>query len=194
MSGTRRVAGVRGVMLVNLQKHYVVHTASLLAFARNLKRRLRLGKRQFNICFVDDNAIRHLNLAYRGKDKATDVLSFPWSEAAGPREPLPPPRRQERVGITDFLGDVVISVPTARRNASEEGHSTLNEIRWLILHGVLHLLGYDHEHDAGEMIALELALREQLGVAGEPRGEKIRSKGKMQEAKVKRQSPGRLNF
>jgi probable rRNA maturation factor len=158
-------------VLVNLQKRYVVRTASLSAFVRNLKRRLRLGNREFNICFVDDDAIRELNSAYRGKDEATDVLSFPWNETAGPLRPKPqaPSRLQEHGGIRNFLGDVVISVQTARRNARAEGHSTLNEIRWLILHGVLHLLGYDHEHDSGEMIALELALRGQLGVWGEPR-------------------------
>ena len=65
-----------------------------------------------------------------------------------------------------FLGDVVISVETARRNARREGHSTANEIRWLILHGVLHLLGYDHETDRGEMTALEISLRARLGIAG----------------------------
>ena len=182
-------------MLVNLQKRYVVRTASLSAFARNLKRRLRLGCRKFNICFVDDKAIRHLNLAYRGKDKATDVLSFRWNEAAGAECPQPsgtafpavrtgetpvPPRLPGR--ITNFLGDVVISVETARRNARGEGHSTLNEIRWLILHGVLHLLGYDHECDVGEMTALEVALRERLGVAGARR--KSKSKGKTQKSKV----------
>jgi probable rRNA maturation factor len=172
---------------------------------------LRLGKREFNICFVDEEAIRHLNRAYRGKDQATDVLSFPWREDEGveghrsypPRTrgcgadlfsrsadfPIRadqtadlekqvcatfPPRsaRRERAEFADFLGDVVICVETARRNAAEEGHSVLNEIRWLILHGVLHLLGYDHESDSGEMIALELALREKLGVAGGPRREK----------------------
>ena len=68
--------------------------------------------------------------------------------------------------LRDFLGDIVISVETARRNARGEGHATLMEIRWLILHGVLHLLGYDHEVDDGEMTALELRLREQLGVDG----------------------------
>jgi len=94
-------------------------------------------------------------------------------------------------GITNFLGDVVISVETARRNARAEKHSTLNEIRWLVLHGVLHLLGYDHEHDIGEMIALELALREQLGVAGGAQGNR---QIKSQNVKVKRPSPGRLNF
>jgi probable rRNA maturation factor len=172
-------------VLINLQKRYVVRTASLSAFVRSLKRRLRLGSREFNICFVDDSAIRNLNLAYRGKDNATDVLSFPWNEAAGdlPAGPRAHSRRREQDGIKNFLGDVVISAPTARRNARREGHSTLHEIRWLVLHGVLHLLGYDHEHDKGEMIALELALREQLGVAGS-RG-KSKSKGQRPKAKGK---------
>jgi probable rRNA maturation factor len=172
-------------VLVNLQKRYLVRTASLSSFVRNLKRRLRLGIQEFNICFVDDKVIRNLNLTFRRKDKATDVLSFPWNEAAGPLQARrrPSSRRRRRGGITNFLGDVVISVQTARRNAGEEGHSTLNEIRWLILHGVLHLLGYDHEHDTGEMMALELALREQLGVAGHRR--KSKSKGKTQKSKVK---------
>jgi len=171
------VGGPRGVVLINLQKRYGVRAASLSSFARNLRRRLRLGKREFNICLVDDAAIRHLNAAYRGRDKATDVLSFPWTEGKGPVRPQPraASRRRAASGITNFLGDVVISVQMARRNASEEGHSTLNEIRWLILHGVLHLLGYDHEYDSGEMVALELALREQLDVACEsPRGKQVK--------------------
>jgi probable rRNA maturation factor len=179
----------RGVALVNLQKQYSVHSAPLLAFARSLKRQLRLGKREFNICLVDDDAIRRLNAAYRGKDKATDVLSFSWNETTGPQQPRADPRRQECGGLTNFLGDVVISVETARRSAGGEEHSTLNEIRWLILHGVLHLLGYDHERDSGEMIALELAVREQLGVAGGwPGKRKVKrqsAKGKRQKAKGK---------
>lgn len=165
MSGSNRVSGVRGVVFVNLQKRYVVRTASLLVFVRGLKRRLRLQKQEFNVCFVDDSAIRHLNHAYRGKNKATDVLSFPWSEAG---EAPVPGHSAKHSGLANFLGDIVISVETARRNAEFERHSTLNEIRWLILHGLLHLLGYDHEKDSGQMIALELALREKLGVAGAP--------------------------
>jgi probable rRNA maturation factor len=162
-------------VLVNLQKRYAVSRGALLPYVRSLKRRLRLGKREFNVCFVDDAAIRHLNAAYRGKDKATDVLSFPWIEDEGtaPGDQRlagrAHSRREERKEFANFLGDIVISVESAGRNAAEEGHSTLNEIRWLILHGVLHLLGYDHERDNGEMIALELASREQLGVAGGPR-------------------------
>jgi probable rRNA maturation factor len=67
----------------------------------------------------------------------------------------------------NFLGDIVISVDAAKRNARKEGHSTVNEVRWLILHGLLHLLGYNHESDQGEMTKLELALRSRLGIAGD---------------------------
>src|ERR1035441_2837191 len=167
MSGRNRFPSVRGVVFVNLQKRYVVRTASLLVFVRGLKRRLRLKKQEFNVCFVDDSAIRHLNHTYRGKNKATDVLSFPWNEAG--ETPVPRlARSAKHGGLPNFLGDIVISVETARRNAEFERHTTLNEIRWLILHGLLHLLGYDHETDRGQMIALELGLREKLGVAGAP--------------------------
>ncbi|HEV2177595.1 MAG TPA: rRNA maturation RNase YbeY [Terriglobia bacterium] len=64
--------------------------------------------------------------------------------------------------LRGFLGDIVISAETARRNARLEGHGTENEIRWLILHGVLHLCGFDHERDRGEMTTLELRLRRRL--------------------------------
>ncbi len=168
MNGKDRVPASPTAVLVNLQKRYVVRTASVAGFVRSLQARLRLRNRELNICFVDDDAIRQLNSAFRGKSKPTDVLSFPWNAASG--------RRDTKAGATschpecrefaNFLGDVVISVEMARRNAQQEGHSTLNEIRWLILHGVLHLLGYDHSCDTGEMVALELSLREQLGIAG----------------------------
>jgi probable rRNA maturation factor len=165
-------------MLLNQQKRYPLRLSPLHPYVQSLKRRLQLGRGDFNICFVDDGAIRRMNAAYRGQDRATDVLSFPWGEHA--RSSLAAARAGRghhaarrpaktsgpvRAEFEGFLGDVVISVETARRNARGEGHSTLNEIRWLILHGVLHLLGYDHESDSGEMTALELALREQLGVA-----------------------------
>jgi probable rRNA maturation factor len=166
-------------MLLNQQNRYALRLSALHAYVQSLKRRLRLGRGDFNICFVDDGAIRRMNAAYRGKDRATDVLSFPWGKQAGSRLTAALTRRRHRAArrsanpthlaraeFEGFLGDVVISVETARRNARAEGHSTLGEIRWLILHGVLHLLGYDHESDSGEMTARELALREQLGVAG----------------------------
>jgi rRNA maturation RNase YbeY len=173
-------------VLINLQRRYEVRTAILRAFVQGLRRRLRLGRRELNVCFVNDAAIRRLNSIYRGKDRATDVLSFPWSDgrtAAG-RDLQTRSSHHHRQGIANFLGEVVISVETARRNAAIEGHSTLNEIRWLILHGVLHLLGYDHERDDGEMTALELKLREQLGVSGSRRKAQVKSqraKGKIKD-------------
>jgi probable rRNA maturation factor len=154
-------------MLINDQRRSGIRGPALRGFVQSLRRRLRLGRRDFNVCLVDDAAIRRLNFTYRGKNKATDVLSFPWSEelsAAGRKSPTRSGDHRGR-GIPDFLGEVVISVETARRNAAIEGHSTVNEIRWLILHGVLHLLGYDHERDDGEMTSMELKLREQLGVS-----------------------------
>lgn len=167
-----------GFELVNLQKHYALPRWQLAAFARDLKRALRLGKQTFNVSFVDNEAIRRLNAEFRGTNRPTDVLSFPWSEAGVAEvrkrrnlHSVPPAR-----GISNFLGDIVISVPVARLNAGEEGHSTLNELRWLILHGVLHLLGYDHATDRGEMVALELSLRDRLGVNGPGKKRKRGSK------------------
>jgi probable rRNA maturation factor len=120
-----------------------------------------------------------LNSLYLGRNRATDVLSFPWN-AHQRQEPQRPGSEHARSRYTrrsaneraawefkNFLGDIVISVDTAKRSARQEGHSTLNEIRWLILHGVLHLLGYNHERDHGEMSRLELSLRKRLRIAGD---------------------------
>lgn len=148
-------------MILNCQKAVAVDLAAARLFVRRLRRALRLGKRKFNVCFVDDREIERLNVAHRGAPQPTDVLSFPWQGSGKGAVESPDP-----VDFRDFLGDVVISVPTARRNARREGHSTRAEVRWLILHGVLHLLGYDHETDQGEMTALEFSLRVKLGIDG----------------------------
>jgi probable rRNA maturation factor len=145
-------------LVFNQQRKYAIHSARLEGYARELSRALRLGKQEWNVCFLDDRQIRRLNFLYRDKDYPTDVLSFPWD--AQQNEFLP-----AAAEFKHFLGDIAISVETARRNARKEGHSTLNEIRWLILHGLLHLLGYDHESDGGEMTRLELALRQRMGIS-----------------------------
>jgi len=89
--------------------------------------------------------IRALNVRFRDEKRATDVLSFP-----------PPP-------FSDgFAGDIAVSVDIAARNARQLGHSTADEIRILILHGILHLAGYDHERDRGEMAEKEMVLRRRL--------------------------------
>lgn len=97
----------------------------------------------FGVRFVDDGEMCSLNRHFRARDRPTDVLSFPGEASAE--------------GL--HLGDVVISVPTARRQAAAVGSAEVVEIRTLLLHGVLHCLGYDHEADKGEMESLERRLR-----------------------------------
>jgi probable rRNA maturation factor len=103
---------------------------------------------QVTVLLTTDEAIRKLNRQFRGKNKATDVLSFP---VAGPAE-------------AEFAGDLAISVPTALRQASARGHALGVELKVLMLHGLLHLAGYDHETDAGRMARRERLLRSRLGL------------------------------
>jgi probable rRNA maturation factor len=110
-----------------------------------------------SVALVSDRRVRVLNRTYRRKDYATDVLSFPAgrdSPAAGPQPPAPSP----------FLGDIVIARGVARRQAREARHSERTELRVLALHGLLHLLGYDHERDNGAMRRLERRLRRKGGL------------------------------
>jgi rRNA maturation RNase YbeY len=103
---------------------------------------------------VDDAAIRKLNKKWRNKDKATDVLSFPLLSVQELK--LAPSHPGALV-----LGDIVISVPTAKRQAAERGHRLSVELEILLVHGLLHLLGYDHEHsprEAARMRRLEVKL------------------------------------
>ena len=160
-------------MIINRQSQFVLDLPLLRAYELKVKNVLKIGRRNFNVCFVTDEDISRMNSVYRGKAVPTDVLSFPWEGEgeSGPEESVSGEFR-------NFLGDIVISVATADRNAKAEGHSTEEEIRMLILHGVLHLLGYDHETDHGEMKSLELALRDQLNpVAADPTGEQLRPAG-----------------
>ncbi len=99
-----------------------------------------------DVLLADDKTLRRLNRDFRGKDKATDVLSFPAAE--------------EFAG--EHAGDLAISLDTAARQAKEHGHGLRDEVRVLLLHGLLHLSGMDHETDRGEMAAREAELRERL--------------------------------
>ncbi len=105
-----------------------------------------------SIALVSDARIRALNRTYRHKDEVTDVLSFPASPS-----PQPPASSLQ-------LGDIVIARGVARRQAREAGHSEATEIRVLALHGLLHLLGYDHERDDGRMAREERRLRRKGGL------------------------------
>ena len=145
-------------MVINRQRRVKVDLTSVRGFAGQLRFVLRLGKREFNVCLVDDAEIKRLNAIFRDRARSTDVLAFGWR--------LQEKGRSRRLSDSEFgghLGDVAISAETARRNAIRLGHSTAAEIKLLILHGVLHLLGYDHEVDCGEMRALEQSLMMRLG-------------------------------
>lgn len=132
---------------------------------------------EVSLAVVSDTRMRTLNRAFRGQDRATDVLSFPaaadgasrsnakrgsggtaqdgeapaWT-SGGPRSASPP------------LGDIVIAVGVAQRQAEEAGHPLRTELRILALHGLLHLLGHDHDQDAGEMARVEGRLRRKAGL------------------------------
>jgi len=101
-----------------------------------------------SVLFCADGRMRSLNRRYRGKDRSTDVLAFP-AGAAG----------------NGYLGDIVISVPYAAREARRRAEPAAREVDRLLLHGLLHLMGYDHETDSGQMDALEGRLRRRLRIA-----------------------------
>jgi probable rRNA maturation factor len=106
-----------------------------------VERELGPGDYTLALHIVDDDEIRALNAEHRGKDTHTDVLSFPLHDPNGMRFVLPP-------GSPANLGDIVISLPRAQEQAREFGHSAEREFGYLVAHGVLHLLGYDHEEEA----------------------------------------------
>ena len=108
------------------------------------------------VVLVRDRAMRDLNRTYRNQDRTTDVLSFRANDG------LAGASNTSFIGEPGFLGDVVVSVDTAREQATEAGHSVEREVDELVMHGVLHLCGYDHETDSGEMNRLELRLRRKL--------------------------------
>jgi probable rRNA maturation factor len=127
----------------------------------------RRARGHVSIALISDARARALNRTYRGKDYATDVLSFP----AGP--PASSPRRgstsplggQARIVTRDTsLGEIVIAWGVARRQGHTAGHGPSTELRVLALHGLLHLLGYDHERDNGEMRSIERRLRRKGGL------------------------------
>jgi probable rRNA maturation factor len=127
-------------LVINKQRKHTVDNAKLRRFLSSLVPALGVDRRAFSVVFVTDEKIRRLNRDYRGFDKPTDVLSFR--------------------GDGGYLGDILISSETAYNQSRKS--STLSfetNVRRLVLHGLLHLMGYDHETDKGEMRAIERRLR-----------------------------------
>lgn len=132
---------------VNRQRKIKIDTNVWESFANRAANAIGKSGSSATIAFVSDKTIRQLNRQFRGVDKSTDVLSFP-------------------AGDTDEtnLGDIAISVETAARQAKENSLTFDREVAQLIVHGLLHLSGYDHETDNGEMNRLELRIRRRLGI------------------------------
>jgi probable rRNA maturation factor len=140
------------IEVVNRQRKLVIDCERWQAFLEKAWRVIPTEAQGATVAFVSDRAMRELNRRWRHKQGTTDVLSFPaeqdeFERAEGSR-----------------LGDVAISVDQAARQAKENGLTLDEEIAQLILHGLIHLCGYDHSTDNGEMNRLELRLRKKLGI------------------------------
>jgi probable rRNA maturation factor len=136
-------------MILNRQRRIRIPMGELRKFLARAQKQLRLPADSLTVCLVSDAEIRRWNRSYRGKQGPTDVLSFPADRppAAG-----------------NYLGDIAIAPAVARDNAQRFGRRFEDEMRILILHGMLHLMGYDHETDTGEMDRRERRLRQKLGL------------------------------
>jgi probable rRNA maturation factor len=139
-------------LVVNLQRKIKLDLEPIKEFCERLRKTISdAGDKYFSVAFVSDRRMKELNSFFRGKAATTDVLSFPHEA-------------DEFDADDSNLGDIVISVEQAQRQALDNGLSIENEIQQLILHGILHLSGYDHETDDGEMNKRELQLRRKLKI------------------------------
>jgi probable rRNA maturation factor len=140
------------IEIINRQRRHKINSKAWRDFAERALATVASADRAVTIVFVGNEAIRKLNREFRDRNYPTDVLSFP-TEA-------------ERFEIEDQsrLGEVVISLERAKIQSRENGLSFTNEVQQLILHGLLHLCGYDHETDSGKMNRLEVKLRKKLGI------------------------------
>jgi len=135
----------QSLIVRNLQRRYKVDRLALERFMSKVASTLGAGDASATLALVGDARMRKLNCDFRGHDKPTDVLSF---AAEAP----------------DYLGDIVVSVETASRQAKRRGSNLKRELKVLGLHGFLHLLGYDHEKDHGEMRRIEYRLRRRFAI------------------------------
>jgi probable rRNA maturation factor len=149
-----------GLAIDNRQRAVRLARRPLESFLRRVQNEAGFQRAGVTVCLVSDAEIARLNETFRKKKGPTDVLSFPTVAR----------RRPVRLGSSavkagEYLGDIAISPATARRYAKNHGRRLSRELQVLILHGVLHLLGYDHESDRGQMDRVERKLRKRLGLA-----------------------------
>jgi probable rRNA maturation factor len=170
--------------VVNTQRKIKLDLAPIRAFVVDLPRLVHEAENKtFSVAFISDRRMKQLNEMFRGFDSTTDVLSFPHEPDGLNFNNSPPYARSEvdaasadgvvlssdelstlNSQLSTFFGDIVISAEQAQKQAAENGLDLETEIKQLILHGLLHLCGYDHETDAGEMNKRELQLRKKLKI------------------------------
>lgn len=146
-------------MVLNRQRRVAVRVNDLEQFLARARRALGLAPDSLTVCLVTNAEIARWNRTYRGKAVPTDVLSFPTEARSAPGG-----KPRKSAGDQAYLGDIAIAPAVARENADRLGRSFENEMRILILHGMLHLMGYDHETDTGQMECREQQLRCALGL------------------------------
>jgi len=149
-------------LIENRQRVVRVRMRLLEEFLKNVEEEIGLGPECVAVRLIGDAEMARLNETYRKKKEPTDVLSFPVVEESTKSRGL---KQQVRKARGKFLGDIAIAPRVARRNAKLLERELPKELKVLILHGVLHLLGYDHETDRGEMERIEMRLRRKLGIA-----------------------------
>ncbi|MBS1810209.1 MAG: rRNA maturation RNase YbeY [Acidobacteria bacterium] len=149
----RNITETAEVEIINKQRRYKLARKQIVNLSHAVLNRTHQAPYSATITFIRDREMQALNRTYRNLDKPTDVLAFAYREGMSDNEPDHNP---------NFLGDVIISVETADRYANEQGIEFATEINWLVIHGLLHLAGYDHETDNGEMRRLERRLRKEL--------------------------------
>jgi len=148
-------------MILNRQRRMRLALQPLADFSERVRKELGFPKESVTICMVSDAAMARMNRLFRDKTGPTDVLSFPakrrnryknWSDGF-------------KANARDYVGDIAISPETARRYARLHSRRLASELQVLILHGMIHLAGYDHETDNGEMTRFERRLRRRLGLS-----------------------------
>jgi probable rRNA maturation factor len=157
-------------MILNRQRAVRLSTRALESFLLRVRRELDLKEAQVTVCLVSDAEIAGMNQSFRKKHGPTDVLSFPAVKLRKPRQSRRSTSAPISLGNVSLeteasLGDIAIAPAVAKRNAKDYGRTLPAELKILILHGVLHLLGFDHEADGGEMDRTEKRLRRRLGLA-----------------------------
>ncbi len=150
-------------MIFNRQRRTQVPLADLQQFLSRARRTLHLPADSFAVSLVTNAQIARWNRRYRGKTGPTDVLSFPVESARKPSRKSSRSNGNQPVD-GNYLGDIAIAPAVARRNARRFGRTFEQEMHILVLHGMLHLMGYDHETDRGQMDRREQKMRRVLGL------------------------------